>query len=178
MRRAIIESMRRFRAVAPYLAAAWLFGLTSCSDDRSSEPTPEPTSFVCETEEAPKNNRAIGMDILDTAEAGTFDEGLEIARGMGVSFLDLHMDWITLEATPETLVDPAETLAQFSALLEANPGLQLSLTLRPIDLPGKRVPTDLEALRFNDPLMISRFTALIDFVLSIVPPGRLTSSIP
>lgn len=149
--------------------------LGACSDDDSSETDAEPLAFVCKTDAIPKGNRALGMDILDTAEAGTFDESLAAAQAMGVSFLDLHMDWITLEAAPEMIVDPGETLATFRALLDAHRGLKLSLTLRPLDLAGKRVPNDLETVRFNDPLMVSRFKTLIDFVLATVPPERLTS---
>ncbi len=45
-----------------------------------------------------------------------------------------------------------------------------AFTLRPIDIQGKMVFSNLFETRFNDPQMINRFRQLIDFIFTIVDP--------
>ena len=52
-------------------------------------------------------------------------------------------------------------------------GFQFSLTIRPIDIVGKTVPSDLQNTRFNDSLMVNRFKSLIDFIFTKVDVNNL-----
>ncbi|MBL4709126.1 MAG: hypothetical protein JKY48_11885 [Flavobacteriales bacterium] len=95
-----------------------------------------------------------------------------MAKELGVEFIALHLAWTQIETTPNNYEDPDDALLLLGQVAAAN-SFQFSLTLRPIDLSGKIVPSDLENMRFNDTTMIRRFESLIDFVFTKVNPSVL-----
>ncbi len=126
--------------------------------------------FDCITESVvPKGDRKVGMDILDMNENNDFDQNVAIAKDMGIEFLPMHFDWNFIESSPGTYEDPYSFLELISLYASQN-DFKLNLTLRPIDIPGKMVPSDLFEIRFNDPQMINRLEQLIDFIFTIVDP--------
>lgn len=143
--------------------------LFACKEDTSeTKPIEEgiPQSII------PKGNRLIGIDLLDRTESNTFDDNIQLAKELGVEFIALHLAWTQIEATPNNYQDPGDALLLLGQIAAAN-SFKFSLTLRPIDLSGKTVPTDLENMRFNDSTLISRFKSLIDFVFTKVSPSIL-----
>lgn len=142
--------------------------LISCTNDDNSNNVIEPTEFECSIENAePKGERKVGIDLLNVTETGPFENNIDIAKDMGIEFLTLHTTWADIEPSPQNYVDPFDVLYLISSTA-ANNNFKLNLTVRPIDLTGKTVPADLNSTRFNDSLMTSRFTSMLDFVFGIV----------
>lgn len=129
---------------------------------------------LCEGEAAARGERLLGIDLLNVDASGAFEGNLSAARELGVDFIALHVAWTQLEEAPGVYTDPGGALAALAGVARAE-GWRFSVTLRPVDLTGKTVPADLAGLRFNDPALIARFNAVVDFVLSIVEPELLVS---
>ena len=139
--------------------------LVGCNQDEKDCPL-EPFSIPL------KGERLIGLDLLDVTERGTFDDNLATARDLGINYLALHLSWSSIETSPESYTDPGDALFLLNQVSVAN-NFQFSLTISPIDLTGKTVPSDLNNTRFNDTLMINRFKRLLDFVFTKMPTTTL-----
>lgn len=135
-------------------------------------PTPISTALSCDYSVSPKGERLLGMDYLDTSEAGDFDANAGLFSTLGGNFTALHLTWAQLEPTANQFEDPGSALASLKAYLEAN-ALKLVLVIRPIDLTGKTVPSDLASTRFNDTTFIARFQAALNFTISTVGASNL-----
>lgn len=135
-----------------------------CGDDDKDCPPPE--SII------PKGDRLVGLDLLDLTENGTFDDNLSIANDLGIDYLALHLPWSSIETSPGNYTDPGDALSLLNQVSVAN-NFKFSLTIRPIDLTGKTVPSDLNTTRFNDTLMMNRFKSLLDFVFTKMPTTTL-----
>lgn len=143
--------------------------LASCKkDDRQEKPS------LCITEAMPKGLRLLGMDILNAAEGGSFDENVALAESCGASFTSLHLNWNQINPNNAVFVDPDQVLVSINHHCQLN-GWKLNMMIRSIDIPGKNLPTDLAEHRFNSPEVIARMEATIDFVLDRVAPVHLTS---
>lgn len=140
-------------------------------DDPVTTTNPPDEPEVCE-EELAKGDRMMGIDLLDVAQSGDFNENITLANELGIQFIALHLPWTSIETSPEQYEDPGNALELLAQVAEAN-GWKFSVTIRPIDLTGKTVPSDLKDTRFNDQLMEDRFKALIDFVLTKVNVNTL-----
>ena len=130
-------------------------------------------SFTCSNlKPEPKGNRIIGLDLLNTNENGTFENNISHAKDLGAEFLALHLNWTSIEQTPNAYSDPGNALYLLNQSAKIN-NLKFSLTIRPIDLTGKTVPADLDSMRFNDTHMINRFKKVVDFVFDRVDANIL-----
>ncbi len=144
-------------AVMIFLGLTW----SSCQSDDAGD-TPD-GDFICEVANAvPKGDRKVGIDLLDLTASNSFDDNINLASQLGVEFIALHVAWTSIETSPNNLSDPGDAMSLLSGVAAAN-NLKFSLTLRPIDLSGKTVPSDLDGTRFNDAQMIDRFKAVIYF---------------
>ncbi|MBA2480316.1 MAG: Ig-like domain-containing protein [Planctomycetes bacterium] len=70
--------------------------------------------------------------------------------------------------------DSASSYRLIDSYYPAN-GLQMTLTLRPLHNNRKVVPSDLQSLAMNDPVMIQRFKNLLDWIFTQIPNVQLTS---
>lgn len=123
---------------------------------------------------APRGGRMLGLDLLDVPASSNFGVNLDKARELDIDFIALHVTWPSIEPSPQTYEDPGGALAALAGVAQTE-GWKFSLTIRPIDLTGKTVPSDLDGTRFSEPVMTERFNAMVDFVLTVVPPELLTS---
>ncbi len=156
---------------SPFLfAIIFVLLLPSCkSDDEKADLS----TFTCANDNpTAKNNRVVGIDLLNLTKSNSFEDNLALASELGVEFIALHVLWASLEPSAHTFTDPGNALELLSQTAVAS-NLKFSLTIRPIDLVGKTVPSDLNTVRFNDPEMIARFKSLIDFVFTKVDPSVL-----
>ncbi len=148
----------------------------SCSNENSPEQNPiqENPSQENPSQEnpLPKGDRVLGLDLLDLTQSNSFEENIELAKEIGVNFIALHLPWSSIETTPNNYTAPYRAIELLGQVAEAN-NLKLSLTIRPIDLTGKTVPSDLESTRFNNSEMINRFKSLVDFVFTKIAPEYL-----
>lgn len=126
-----------------------------------------------------KASRAFGMDILNPSPTFDYNANLSALKDMGGSFQTLHLAWSSLEAagagmTSGAFSDPGEALRVLNTLATAQ-GIKLALTIRPVDIPGKTVPSDLASTRFNTAIMKTRFRKLLGFVLTRINVQNLTT---
>ena len=141
----------------------------SCSEGNPVEPN----EFVCKIENPiEKGNRILGIDLLDLSESNRFDQNIALANKLGVEFIALHLPWSSIEVSPNKYEDPYTALELLGQVAIAN-NYKFSLTIRPIDLTGKTVPSDLENTSFNDPIMINRFKSLVDYIFTKVSTSIL-----
>lgn len=150
------------------LIMALLLLAAACADEGTAGP-------------AGRGTRLCGLDFVDLAEGGSYDANLAIATNLGVDCTTLHIPWTLIETNSGSgtnsgvLTDPYDNaLAAYDMLCTAT-GLKLALTLRPVDLTGKTVPDDLATLRFSDPVLITRFCKMVDFVFARIDWRHLTS---
>jgi len=144
------------------------------SNDEIADSDNPASKITCLNSFEPKGDRLLGMDILNSAESGSFEADFEKASEFGIEFTGLHLLWDQIETSPESYTDPGDALSAFSSFCSQN-GIKLGLTVRPIDLTGKTVPSDLLSTRFNTELMKSRFKSVIDFIFSKIEYKLLTS---
>jgi hypothetical protein len=135
--------------------------LLSCTN----EPIDPVNEFSCEIQNPiSKGSRIIGLDLLDFTESNTFDQNISLATELGIEFIALHLTWSSIETSANNYEDPFSALELLSQYAQNN-NLKFSLTISPIDIPGKTVPADLENTRFSDTEMIIRFESLVDFII-------------
>lgn len=132
----------------------------------------------------PKGTRVLGLDVVDTTQAGTFDDNVAFAKSVGAGVLPIHVTWSAIEAdspadcvTPGTYTDTV--LSTFDAYAAAH-GQTLSVTIGVVDTNLLVVPKRFEALAFTgdkatSDLMICRFDAMLDFVLGKLKTAPLLS---
>lgn len=147
----------------------FILSLLSCT----TEPNNPVDEFSCEIQSPVlKGNRMIGLDLLNLTESNTFDQNIALASELGIEFIALHLNWTSIETSPNNFEDPFSALELLSQYAQNN-NFKFSLTIRPIDIPGKTVPADLKNTRFSDAEMINRFKSLVDFIFSKVDPSIL-----
>ena len=135
------------------------------------------TAATCCADVAPvlQGSRALGIDLLDVGGNGrTFNDNIVDARAIQANFIALHLAWTQIETSPSSYSDPSSAMAGLSGVATAN-SWKFSLTIRPIDLTGKTVPSDLASTRFNSLTLINRFFRLIDYVFTVIPPAQIHS---
>lgn len=111
---------------------------------------------------AVETQRVLGIHVSE-AQDGDFDAAATLALGAGAGALHLHLDWSQLEPSPETY---DATFPDIANTYYPARGIPLYLTLRPINTVRREVPSDLEAVAWDDPVMMARFRALLDFLFA------------
>lgn len=115
----------------------------------------------------PKGDRLLGMSITE-AQDGDFTAAVGLARGAGVQTTSLPVFWDDLETAPGVFAPSPNFLAIANAYYPAL-GMPLVLEVNPIDTNNLRLPPDLVGRGFDDPVVIARFQALLDWVFTQVP---------
>ena len=126
---------------------------------------------VTATAQIPRGDRLLGIDV-NAAEDGDFFAAFSLAESAGLQVATLHLGWDDIESAPgvfgNEFLDAANT---FYPIV----GASVSLTLTPIDTNTLRLPADLANLPFDDPRVVARFNALLDYVFSRIGDLELTS---
>ena len=173
-----------------YLLASWtltaalistvLFMLQSCGGTSGNSPTAASPPAVVQ-----KGNRLIEIDINEAADndfAAAFNRG----QSVGMDSVSLSIDWNLIDigsdqsTTPPTPIYQTDPGLNFLAIANScypNSGTMVSLTLRPIKTLAKITPPGFEGIPFDDPALIDRFKATLDFVFDQIPDLMLTSLI-
>jgi hypothetical protein len=119
------------------------------------------TLVGCSKDEAQvivKGSRHFGIHITQ-AELQNFDEAFDINARMGADIVPVTLNWTTIETN--TGWDPNNILAFINGYYPSK-NVKVSLCISPIAGVSKDFPDDLKSKKFNDPLVIERFKALID----------------
>ena len=149
------------------------FGLVVACEETAVSPTalPETLSDAVETEVGDERH----LNISVTEAAGEeFDAAMNLALSLGAEAVPLSVYWDEIETEPG-IFNPAPNWLEIANVYFPTKGLQLALTISVIDTNNLRMPSDLADKPFDDPVVVDRFTALLDYVASQVPQLSLTS---
>ena len=152
----------------------------SCTSSKNSnaDGTNSSTSFTCNSTPVAKGSRVFGMDISDEPTGGSYADNLASLKSIGGSFQTLHLYWSEIEAagsgaTSGAFTDPyGGALAALNSIANAQ-GVKVTLRIHPVDLPGKFVPSDLSATRFNNANLKTRAKAMIAYVFTKISPSNV-----
>lgn len=116
----------------------------------------------------------IAFDVSTFPEDPSFNYDMCFAIGaeLGMGSIGLFQNWTALEVAPETYDFAVLDIAN---LYYSATNMPLDLTLAPIHTNNLEVPADLVGLAFDDPLMVQRFTRLLDSVHVHLPDVSLAS---
>lgn len=136
------------------------------------------TDFTCSSTPVAKGSRQFGMDILDVPSVGSYSDSFSNLKALGGNFQTFHVNWSDIEGagsgtTSGAFTDPSGGLAALNSLANSD-GIKVTLKIHPVDVPGKFVPSDLTASRFNTNVMKTRARAMLDFVFTRISPSNVT----
>ena len=160
-----IESRQALNSVRCTIFAIFLpFLLLACGGGGSSS---QNNSVV------PKGSRILTIDVTE-AEDADYDGAIDTAMNAGAEMTNVSLHWTTIETSPGVYDNSFLSIAD---IYYPTKGLSINLALQTINTNQKEVPADLQALDFDDPVMIARFKQLLDFVFAEIPNITLNSLI-
>jgi hypothetical protein len=113
---------------------------------------------------ASKGTRILAMDV-SVPEDQNYAKSFAIAKSIGIQAVTLSFDWKDIEKSPGKFQDPSGNLATANTYYPSTK-TKVAFDIRPIHTNRLAVPADLENLAFDNPKMIKRFNAMIDYVLA------------
>jgi hypothetical protein len=117
---------------------------------------------------AHRGSRILTMDTGPTQDGS--DDPIALAQSaFGIQAVHLMLKWTDIEVSPG-VYDPH----WLDAINREYPArnLMVHLSINPIDARNKHVPSDLEPLGFDNPYVIYRFCAMLNFAFSRMPDVR------
>lgn len=128
-------------------------------------------------EVVPRGDRVLGVAVTD-AETEDFmtalDHGLSAT---GFTNVPMSMFWDNMETAPGVFLSstsPQNFLVIANAVFPPRGvGVALAIPVLDSEIPRKRVPADLAGMDFDDPVFISRFKGLLDWMATQIPNLRL-----
>lgn len=113
----------------------------------------------------PLNNRVLSIDV-SADQSGDYTAAFELALNAGMREIGLTFYWNGIETTSGIYQN--DNFATANAYYPAY-GMPVRFMISPIQKNSKVVPADLASLPFNDPLVIQRFNAMLDWVATQIP---------
>ena len=133
------------------------------------------------TPSTPNTKRILGMDILNTTPASSFENNMTTAKSIGATGMILGLGWNQIEKVtpndclaPGQYTDPGNALAIFNQILPLHE-TKLSLSISPISTSINLLPENLKDKGLNNPLVVCRFNKMLEFVFSKIPNIDLIS---
>ena len=114
-----------------------------------------------------RGDRILVIDVNE-AEKEEYAEVVARSQSVGANRFNLSIQWDELETSPETY-EPIVDLLTIANSYYPGIGAQVSLMIGPIDTNNDRRPADLKGKAFDDPVVIQRFRALLDYVFTQIP---------
>lgn len=128
------------------------------NDTETSKYNSEPSQQLAKNVPKPRGNRLIGMGISE-GEIG-FEKAFSLAQSVNVKVVELPTFWDDSEPEAQQYDKGwLPTADQFYS----KTGTKLAISLNPIDTNNLRLPRDLKNKKFNDPEVIERYKAFVDF---------------
>jgi hypothetical protein len=151
-----------------YDFAGTTFTLKESSSSLNSPPTADLPAWQGPVQ---VGDRILAVDANPTGN-NNYLTTLSKATQVGVKAVSLHFDWNFLE--------PSQNSYQGTYLNLANNfypayGLGVSLIIAPIHNSNVNLPSDLQGLAFDNPLVVSRFKQLLNFIFASIPNVNLTT---
>lgn len=151
-----------------FIASLILVVIVLLSSSNSSDPdidNSKDISYVSEPSLERKNHmpklrgsRLLGMGITEGGVG--FDRSFALAQEAGVTVIELPVQWDENEIDVKKY---SEGWLPIADQFYPKTGTKIALSLNPIDTTTLRVPEDLKNKPFNDPVVIERYKAFVDF---------------
>lgn len=119
------------------------------------------------------DDRVFSIDINET-ERGGYELAFKKGRALGTQAATLPIKWDEVERQPGVF-DPQPNWLAIANQFYPNVRMKLALGVHPIDTNQLRVPDDLKGRPFDDPLVIRRYLACLEWVLKQIPDCDLIS---
>ena len=111
----------------------------------------------------------LGVAVTPAAD-DDYDRAIADARGLGMGYTELSLQWDDLEPTPGAFRGGADAdWLSIANTYYPHIDLPLMLCINPIDTLQRRTPDDLKGVAWDDPALLDRFTALLDHVAAQTP---------
>ena len=120
-----------------------------------------------------KGSHLMEIDITEGADRN-YDQALQMARAAGSETVSLSLAWDDIETAPG-VYRPDSNWLEIANLYCPSQGLPVSLVISTIDTGIDRHPPDLRLRSYDDPIIIARFNALLEYVFAQIPDLELTS---
>lgn len=146
------------------LLLLFLIGATTLSCSLSA-PSPTAVYIPPVGTVVPKGDRQLSIDIT-IASDGDFEKAFQMAKEIGIECIGLFQNWDMLEPSPHNY--DGQWLQIADAYYPAQ-DVALDLTIAVIHTNQSTAPEDIRSKPLNDPEVIGRFKALLDFVFSQMP---------
>ena len=105
---------------------------------------------------------------MTQADGESFDDALALVQAAGVQATSLPVFWDEIERAPGVF-DPDPNWLAIADAFYPGAGIQIVLGIHPIDTNQDRRPADLQGRPFDDPQVIARYGALLEWALSQTP---------
>ena len=135
--------------------------------------TAQSTELQAGSPASPSNHRALSIDV-GADQSGDYTAAFEMALHAGMSEIGLTFYWNGIETAPGVYNN--SNFATANAYYPAY-GMPVRFMISPIQTNSKVVPADLASLPFNDPLVIQRFNAMLDWVATQIPAVNVAAII-
>jgi len=123
--------------------------------------------------EQPKGDRKLEIHITEP-ENGNYDKALGLAKDLGSESVSLSIFWDDLEISPGVYA-PDPNWLEIANLYYPPQGMKVSLVISVLDTTEKRVPDSIQSYSFSDPVLISAFKSLLDYIKTQIPDLELES---
>jgi len=144
--------------------------LTEAAPDQSSQHDKAEVKPTSDSKVTPKGNRLLNIDIAPSEELDEVDAFFLARSRVGIDAALVGGSWPEIETAPGKFNYPRLKLAN-SVYKDA----KIMLELNPIETYIRTVPSDLETVAFDDPVMIARFKKLLDVVFSQLGDLEITA---
>jgi hypothetical protein len=146
--------------------------IMACGSSPDPVETVESAVPIRSDEVIPRGKRVLSIDINEPAN-GDYDQAFAMTLETGSGAVSLSIPWDIIETSPGEYHPDPNYLAIANLYYPAS-DIPVSLMIGPIDTNNLRVPSDLADIQFDDPMMISRFKAALDFAFTQIPDLELT----
>ncbi len=120
-----------------------------------------------------KGERQLSLEITNASD-DDYGYAFSLAKSTGMQLTTLALMWDDLEPSPGNYEVETNWL-QIANDFFPEQNLSITLVINPIDTNTLRLPQDLKDKAFDDPEVMARYKALIDYVFSQIPDLTLSS---
>ena len=123
--------------------------------------------------QATASNNLLSIDITASANSD-YDSAFKLAQGLGMQVTSISITWDEFE-TSVNRFNPDDNYLKTANDYYPEKNTQISLMLGFIDTNNLRLPSDLMKKDLDDPELINRFKAFIDYAFEQIPDLELSS---
>ena len=134
-----------------------------CESELSNNPNPISLS----------EKRFVGIAVTQASNEN-FNKAFAIAKQTGINFTTLPINWNDIEKSPEKY-NPDINFLKIANQFYPSQNIKIALELNPLDMNSNQLPSDLSDKNIDEPEVIKRFKAFIDWSFEQIPDLELIS---